>query len=229
MPPKGGNPDLSDGEVHAAVVHMANASGASWKAPAPTAPAAAATAGSATERTGQQVVEASCGKCHATGTGGAPKVGDRNAWIQRAKRGLDAVYASALKGHAGMPARGGMAELSDSEVKRAVEYMLNSGAATAMASVPAVPPPAAAAKVDGKAIYDKSCTACHATGIAGAPKTGDKTAWSTRIAQGGDVLYTHAIKGFQGKTGVMPAKGGLTTLTDDEVKAAVDWMVAQAK
>jgi cytochrome c5 len=228
MPPKGGNPDLSDSEVHAAVVHMANAAGASWKAPAVQA---AAPAAASEEKSGQQVAEAVCAKCHETGAGGAPKIGDRNAWIQRAKRGLDSVYASALKGHAGMPARGGMAELSDNEVKRAIEFMMNSGAAApvAAAAIPPPPAPAAAGKIDGKAVYDKACTACHTAGIAGAPKTGDKAAWAPRIAQGADVLHQHAIKGFQGKAGVMPPKGGNTALSDDEVKAAVDWMVGQAK
>jgi cytochrome c5 len=230
MPPKGGNPDLSEAEVAAAVVHMANAAGANWKAPAPAAPVPAAAAAPA-ERSGQQVVDASCGKCHATGERGAPKIGDRNAWIQRAKRGLDSVYASALKGHAGMPARGGMAEFSDAEVKRAVEHMMNAGAATAAAATPPAAPaaPAAAAKADGKKVHDTACMACHATGVAGAPKTGDKAAWTVRIAQGTSVLYDHAVKGFQGKAGVMPAKGGNTALSDDEVKAAVDYMVGVAK
>jgi cytochrome c5 len=71
--------------------------------------------------------------------------------------------------------------------------------------------------------------ACHAAGVAGAPKTGDKSAWTPRIAQGANVLYDHALKGFQGKAGVMPAKGGNTALSDDDVKAAVDYMVGAAK
>ena len=70
--------------------------------------------------------------------------------------------------------------------------------------------------------------ACHGAGIAGAPKFGDKAAWAPRIKQGDDVLYEHAIKGFQGKTGMMPPKGG-STASDDDVKAAVDVMVAAAK
>lgn len=198
----------------------------------PAAPAAAAAAPAGTaERTGAQVVDASCGKCHVTGERGAPKIGDRTAWIQRAKRGLDGVYASALKGHAGMPARGGMAEFSDAEVKRAVEHMLNAGAGAAVVPVAAIPAaaPAATAKADGKKVHDTACMACHATGVAGAPKTGDKGAWTARIAQGANVLHDHAIKGYQGKAGVMPAKGGNAALSDDEVRAAVDYMVGVAK
>ena len=222
MPAKGGNPDLTDVEVQAAVVHMVNAGGANWKAPASVA-APAATAAAGTERTGEQVVGAACGKCHQTGEGGAPKIGDRTAWIQREKRGLTALHQSALRGHSGMPARGGMAELNDAEVKRAVEFMMNSGAAGATVAV------AAPAAVDGKKVYDSACTACHTAGIAGAPKSGDKAAWAPRIAQGANVLYDHAIKGFQGKAGLMPAKGGNTSLSDADVKAAVDYMVAGAK
>ena len=77
----------------------------------------------------------------------------------------------------------------------------------------------------GKEVYDKSCAMCHATGVAGAPKMGDKAAWSSRIASGADTLYANAIKGFKGDTGMMPPKGGNTSLSDEDVKAAVDHMV----
>jgi len=82
---------------------------------------------------------------------------------------------------------------------------------------------------DGKGTYDKACMACHAAGVAGAPKLGDKAAWGPRIAQGNDTLYGHALKGFQGKKGFMPAKGGNASLADADVKAAVDFMVGKAK
>ena len=85
------------------------------------------------------------------------------------------------------------------------------------------------AAVDGKATYEKACVACHGTGVAGAPKIGDKAAWAPRIAQGNEMLYTHAIKGYQGKKGFMPAKGGNASLTDAEVKASVDHMLNQSK
>jgi len=81
---------------------------------------------------------------------------------------------------------------------------------------------------DGEAVYNKTCKMCHDRGMAGAPKTGDAAAWKDRIAQGMDTLYTHSIKGFKGK-GMMPPRGGNSKLTDDEVKAAVDYMVEKSK
>ncbi len=81
---------------------------------------------------------------------------------------------------------------------------------------------------NGQKDYQASCFACHGTGVAGAPKTGDKAAWKARIAQGKAKLYERAIKGYKGKTGFMPAKGG-STLSDAAVKAAVDHMVKDSK
>ena len=92
----------------------------------------------------------------------------------------------------------------------------------------AAPAAAGAGDAAGKKRYDTACTACHAAGIAGAPKFADKAAWSARIAEGLDTLYEHAIKGYQGKSGVMPPKGG-STAPDDEVKAAVRYMVTASK
>jgi cytochrome c5 len=80
----------------------------------------------------------------------------------------------------------------------------------------------------GKKLYDTACMACHTPGVAGAPKLGDKTAWAERLKQGDKILYEHAIKGFQGKTGVMPPKGG-STASDEEVRAAVDYMISTLK
>ena len=92
------------------------------------------------------------------------------------------------------------------------------------AATPAAP--AAAAKpMDGKTVFDTTCTACHSTGAAGAPKYGDKAAWAPRIAQGKPALYNSALHG----KGVMPPKGGNAALSDDAVKAAVDYMAAAAK
>ncbi|MDX1487033.1 MAG: c-type cytochrome [Acidiferrobacterales bacterium] len=89
--------------------------------------------------------------------------------------------------------------------------------------------PAANAAAGGESTYKNSCAVCHAAGVAGAPKFSDKAAWKDRIAKGKDTLYEHAIKGFQGKVGFMPAKGGNAALPDEDVKAAVDYMVNAAQ
>lgn len=95
-------------------------------------------------------------------------------------------------------------------------------AATPTASAPAAAPADPAA---GQQTYRQACAFCHDKGVAGAPKTGDAAAWSARLAQGMDTLYTVALKG----KGAMPAKGGNASLSDDAVKAAVDYMVAQSR
>lgn len=82
---------------------------------------------------------------------------------------------------------------------------------------------------DGQQVYQASCVACHDPGIAGAPKLGDKGQWAKRIAKGLDTLYASAVNGVQGSAGAMPAKGGNAALSNAEVKAAVDYMVARSK
>ncbi len=81
----------------------------------------------------------------------------------------------------------------------------------------------------GKTAYDTNCAACHDAGMMGAPKPGDKAAWSPRIAQGIEVMTKKSIEGFQGKAGAMPAKGGNASLTDDEVANAVAYMADKSK
>lgn len=97
-------------------------------------------------------------------------------------------------------------------------------AAPVAAAPAATPAPAAPDNALGKSVYNKTCAMCHAAGVAGAPKPGDKADWGPRLAQGTDVLYKHAIEGFTGSKGMMPARGGSTTLSDAEVKAAVNHM-----
>lgn len=82
-----------------------------------------------------------------------------------------------------------------------------------------------AGKVDGKKIYETNCLACHASGVAGAPKAGDKAAWAPRLKAGMNALYANALKGKN----AMPPKGGNAALSDAEVKAAVDYLAGQSK
>ena len=88
---------------------------------------------------------------------------------------------------------------------------------------------AAAEAISGEAIFKSKCNACHGSGLAGAPKLGDKAAWTPRIAQGEAVLIKNAIEGFKGETGIMPAKGGAMSLSDEEISAVVQYMVSQSK
>ena len=90
------------------------------------------------------------------------------------------------------------------------------------------PAPVAAA-LSGPQVYNTACLACHGAGIGGAPVLGDADAWTARIAQGIDVLNDHAINGYTGSVGYMPAKGGRVDLSDEEVAAAVDYMVAESQ
>jgi cytochrome c5 len=99
------------------------------------------------------------------------------------------------------------------------------------AATPVTPPPAAVGSTGAQApnddVYKKTCAACHGQGLAGAPKLGDKAAWEPRINQGLDALYAVALKGKPGTA--MAAKGGNASLTDADVKAAVDYMVSKAR
>ncbi|CAI09704.1 c-type cytochrome [Aromatoleum aromaticum] len=98
----------------------------------------------------------------------------------------------------------------------------------APAAAPTAPAAPAASAADGAKVFNKTCSLCHAAGVAGAPKPGDKADWGPRIAQGKDILYKHALEGFTGSKGMMPPRGGGASLTDEEVKAAVDYMVGKS-
>lgn len=81
------------------------------------------------------------------------------------------------------------------------------------------------AAIKGKATYTTSCVVCHGSGVAGAPKLNDKESWAKRLEQGKESVMKHAINGFSGKSGVMPAKGGNLSLTDQQVRNAVQYMI----
>ncbi len=213
----------------------------------------AAPAGPKGQLTGEQVFGQTCKTCHETGLAGAPKVGDQKAWSKVIAQGLATTVDHAVKGIRAMPPKGGNPDYENVEIERAVVYMANqaganwkaappavqaaaaapaaapiSSAAAAPAATAAAPAPATAsagAKPDGKQVYDTTCMVCHASGVAGAPKFGDKAAWAPRIKTGIDALHASALKG----KGAMPAKGGNTALSDADVSAAVDYMVAAGK
>ena len=201
-------------------------------------------------RSGEAIVKSVCATCHQAGVANAPRIGDQKAWAQHIKEGLKSMVAAAIKGKGAMPPRGGDASLTDAEVERAVIYMANQSGgkfkeppapkeaakpaapqvqaqapAAPVAAAPAATAPAKPSGVDGKAVYDKGCFACHAQSVAGSPRLGDKAAWGPRIQQGMDTLVQSVLKG----KGAMPPKGGNPALTDAEIRAAVDFMVSQSK
>lgn len=201
-------------------------------------------------RSGEEVFKGQCAACHATGAAGAPKLADAAAWGPRIKTGFEALVQSALKGKGAMAPQGG-GDFNDTEIARGVAYMANAAgakfaepaapaaadAAPAAAPAAAEAPPAAAAaapaaaapaggagQAAGKAVYESTCVACHGTGVAGAPKFGDKAAWAPRLAAGFDEVLKIATQG----KGAMPPKGG-STASDADFKAAVEYLVNSAK
>lgn len=205
-------------------------------------------------RAGEEVYKGQCAACHATGAAGAPKFEDAAAWGPRLKQGLEALVHSALAGKGAMAAQGGgefndieiargvvyMANAAGgkfAEPQAAGEAAPAAEAAPVTAAVPAAAPVAAAPVAEaapaaapqaagnvGKDLYDKTCVTCHSSGIAGAPKFGDKASWAPFIAQGMDTMVAKATKGVN----AMPPKGG-STASDADFKAAIQYMVDAAK
>jgi cytochrome c5 len=175
-------------------------------------------AAQSTERSGKQVVDALCVSCHGPGAGGAPKIGDRKAWANRAAKGLSGLSSSALAGIRQMPAHGGNMTLTDVEVERAIAYMVNQsgGNWTEPVSRTTPTPPRS-----GKEIVEAQCIKCHGTGAGGAPKIGDRAAWTQRAKQGFDAVVASAIRGH----GAMPPRGGMADLTDPEIRSAIAYML----
>lgn len=199
------------------------------------------------ERTGEQIFNKICIQCHAADSvvPNSPKVTHNAEWAPRIAQGFDTLFNHALNGFNAMPAKGGAADLTDDELKRAIVFMTNQsggnfeapavGAATdaAASGVAAsdAAPAAGAASVDGKQVFDSLCMACHAadSAIPFSPKITHNADWTDRIKQGKETLFKHAIEGYTGPDGgLMPPKGGNAALTDEEVKAAVTYMVNQS-
>ena len=191
------------------------------------APSPVATSGQA--RSGEAVYEVSCLACHAAGVAGAPKVGDAAAWESRARQGMATLLEHATKGLNAMPPMGTCADCSEAELQAAISYMLDQtgvDVAGGSENAVAVSEPDQASGLDleqGKKIVQSSCYACHGTGAAGAPKIGDKAAWAPRIAQGRETLLANSIQGLR----AMPPRGACMTCSDDDLKAAIDYMISQ--
>ena len=174
------------------------------------------------ERSGKEVVEGTCAGCHATGANGAPKIGDRAAWKKLASQGLSGLTAVVLKGIRQMPPHGANMTLSDTEIKRAVAYMVNQSGGHWVEPTSKQKP---ATKRTGEQIVKMRCAKCHETGKGGAPKIGDRDAWIPRMKDGLDATVRSAINGH----GAMQARGGMPDLTDAEMKDAVTYMINKGR
>lgn len=189
---------------------------------------------------GEGIYGSVCMACHETGAAGAPVRGNEDAWASRTEQGFATLLDHAINGYNAMPARGGNPNLTDEEMHAAVAYLVepvmdvptaddaavasDDGASPATDTAAGVAAPAESSP-DGEALYASApCAACHAAGVAGAPKIGDAEAWGPRIDKGKEALYASAINGI----GAMPPRGG-SGLSDAEIKAIVDYMVSQAE
>lgn len=205
MPARGGNPNLSDEEMFAATAYMLEpvmddvpeAGGGEAAAEEPAAEESTAEEEAASEETASE---------------------------ETASEEPAADEAAAEEGSAEEEAA---TEDTAAEDAATEEEAATEDAATEEASEEAAADDAAAggesahASIDGEPIYNQACMACHMTGAAGAPILGDADQWGPRLEKGIDTLYDHAIDGF----GAMPPKGGFANLSDDEVKASVDFML----
>ena len=170
------------------------------------------------DRGGKEVVDSLCISCHGTGANGAPKIGDKKAWAARSAQGLSSLTQHALNGIRQMPPHGGNPGLSDTEIERAITYMVNQSGGHWTEPISRTEK---TADRTGEAIVKAQCVKCHETGVNGAPKLGDRAAWIPRVKQGLDVVVRSAIKGH----GAMPPRGGMADLTDSEIRSAVIYMM----
>lgn len=136
--------------------------------------------------------------------------------LQRENVYTDSQYVAAVDDRIAPPVRVAIAGQDNSAL--AIVEKSDAGAGAAL------PIPA-----DGIETYEVACKTCHGQGIGGAPKADDSAAWGPRLAQGKDILYRHAIEGYTGSAGVMPAKGGRADLPDDLIRQAVDHMASLAR
>jgi len=169
------------------------------------------------ERSGKEIVDSLCVSCHGAGANGAPKIGDKKAWAARAEKGLSGLTKSAMQGIRQMPAHGGNPKLTDTEIERAITYMVNQSGGHWTEPVSRV---SKTPDRTGREIVETQCVKCHGTGVNGAPKIGDRAAWTPRVKQGLDVVVSSAIHGH----GAMPPRGGMADLTDAEIRSAIVYM-----
>ncbi|HYF98133.1 MAG TPA: c-type cytochrome, partial [Coxiellaceae bacterium] len=180
---------------------------------------------------GKSVYDSSCYACHNSGAAGAPVLGSSADWAPRLKTiGINALYKNAIVGIGAMPAMGNCTSCTDEQIKAAVDYIMQNSTGSNASKAPTSfgkpdVPLAPLTMAQGQQIYQENCAACHANGEGGAPKLGDKEAWSGRIQQGMPTLIEHSINGYHD----MPANGACMDCNNAQIKAAVKYMVEESK
>lgn len=179
------------------------------------------------EKVGRKVFYNRCAICHGEGREimGAPVIGDSENWMQRYKKGMEVLYTHTINGYNNMPLKGNCVTCTDSEIRSAVNYLIDHSLSFDQKRLAFMKPAPTPTIEYGKTIYEKNCASCHATGKNGAPIVGDKKAWEPRIAKGMGVLFSHSINGINNEH----IMGGCKTCSNTDVIAAVKYMVQESK
>jgi cytochrome c5 len=171
---------------------------------------------------GRDVYDVACARCHNGGEGGAPRIGDRAGWAKRAAHGIGSLTRDALDGIRNMPAHGGDASLSNTDIRRATIYLVNqSGGKWPEPRAPGEP----AGPLSGPQVVRMQCAQCHDSGFANAPRTGDHAAWLPYLRLGMDAAVRKVVQGHS----EMPARGGRASLTDAEIRDAIVVMASRPR
>lgn len=203
MPPKGGGADLSEAEITSAIAYMLTESGLDAPEGVSATPDGAATVTASTTEAVTEAVETTTAKVVAGTTVAIAAV--TTAVTKAADTAASTVTETVAV------AKEAVVETKEAVAEKAVEKVQQAAAAVDHSK--------------GMAIYKDACFACHDSGVAGAPKIGDAAAWSARVGSGADVMYASAING----KGAMPPKGGRLNISDEDIKATVDYMISASQ
>lgn len=223
MPARGGNPAITDDDLKTTILYMTKEAGfdlAGGAAPAATAPVTEEKPAAAVAPEADPVVQPKAEevKTEEPAPVTPPKVEETKAAVAEPKVSEEKIAEPVTA----PTAPDAQPEPPQPETPRQPDAPATETPPTAAVSTP--PPGSKASLETGKKVYDSICFACHKTGVAGSPILGDKETWAPRIATGPDALYSAVIKG----KGAMPPKGGNMSISDDDIKAAVDYIVSES-
>jgi cytochrome c5 len=179
---------------------------------------------------GEQVFWNACDVCHVDGQAGAPRIKDADNWWRRLEANpISALYRNAIHGFNNMPARGACVTCNNEDVEAAVDYIIKKTLTASQwreyTNKVTLPRARTTDRATGQTVYRSSCATCHDKGQLGAPVLGDRQQWNALLQRNFDVLLHNTLQGYNG----MPAKGGCTSCTGEEVIAAVKYMAEQAQ